>query len=91
MDSFDWEMYTQLDFPTTRASWALVYRQFSRDYIPQENEARKVKRRVWAQSLPRRGSGGDISDKKRCFAAYEIGKGLNDREESHAVQRPADS
>ena len=31
--------------------WALAYRQYSRDYVPQENEAKEAKRGVWASEF----------------------------------------
>ncbi len=31
--------------------YALAYRQYGADYVPQENEARKARRRIWAGSF----------------------------------------
>jgi endonuclease YncB( thermonuclease family) len=34
-----------------REGWALAYRQYSLDYVPQENEARDAKRGVWSSEF----------------------------------------
>jgi endonuclease YncB( thermonuclease family) len=31
--------------------WALAYRQYSLDYVPQENEARETRRGIWASEF----------------------------------------
>ncbi|MBM3952582.1 MAG: thermonuclease family protein [Rhodospirillales bacterium] len=31
--------------------WALAYRQYSLDYVPQENEAKEAKRGIWASEF----------------------------------------
>jgi len=35
-----------------RAGWAMAYRQFSREYVPAENEAKAAKRGLWAGAFP---------------------------------------
>jgi endonuclease YncB( thermonuclease family) len=39
------------------AGWALAYRQYSKDYIDAEAEARKAKRGMWRGTLVNPGSG----------------------------------